>query len=456
MSEKIPFYTNNNETQLIERYERYLKGKDSGYFDIEEIARIIDYYLVREQTHNSLQALQLGKKLHPISSILDIRSAKISLSLGKTKEAYQIISNIIEEDEEVELLKIELLLKMSMTNEAHQVATNLLANETTNKDEMADDIALPFINQKLYSDAIKWLKIGLKVNPKNVSLLLDLAFCYEQNHNNKKAFAIYEKAINTEPYNNTVWFNMGALHFKLKEFTQALECFDFAVTIDENDEFALLHKAHSFYHLKKWEEAKENYTLLLDSWLDKWQINFFIADCYENLGQLDEALEYYFKVEKEMPTHYETLTGIAYCFLQLEELENALFYLNKAIKTDRNLPDAWAYAGETFMELEMYEEALIAFAEAIIIDSTQSEVFFSMGNIYMEINDFKMAFKCYKLAYHTDNTIENIELAVATAAFHNKQYEEMLHYLQLAENRNLDATEMFLEMCPKAEKFLQK
>ncbi len=456
MKRNFSFYADGDETELIKRYERYLNGKDNGYFDVEEIAQIIDYYLFRDQTHNSLQALTFGKKLHPVSNMLDVKSAKINLSLGRIKEAYQIISNMIEQDEEIYLLKIELFLKMSMPKEANQLVYRVLMNEVEEKDIIADDIAIIFMNENLYSDAIKWLKVGMEFNPKNTTLLLDLAFCYEQTEKRKEAFDIYEKAINSDPYNNSAWFNKGTLYFKQENFVQALECFDFAVTIDENDELALLHKAHSLYQLKRWQEAKDNYMLLLDSWLDKWQIYFFIADCFENLEQVGEALEYYFKSEKEMPNHYETLTGIAYCYLALEEYQNALIYLEKAIKVDSELPDAWSYMGEVLMELEMYKEALIAFDKAVSIDATQSEVLFSMATIYVEWDNFEMAKKYYELAYRIDNTIENIELMIATVAFYTEEYGDMLHYLQLAENKNLDATKKFLEMCPKAEKMIQK
>ncbi|PIF02681.1 MAG: hypothetical protein CR965_00295 [Paludibacter sp.] len=456
MKRDFSFYADGNDTELIKRYERYLNGKDNGYFDAEEIAQIIDYYLFRDQTHQSLQALKFGKKLHPNSNILDVKNAKINLSLGRIKEAYQIISEMIESDEEIILLKIELFLKMSMKKEANQLVYRILTNELEEKDVIADDIAIIFMGENLYADAIKWLNIGLEFNPKNSILLLDLAFCHEQIDNPKEALIIYEKAINTDPYNSSAWFNKGALYFKQEDFGKALECFDFATTIDENDELALLYKAHSLYQIKKWKEAKEHYMMLENSWLEKWQIDFFIADCLENLDQTEEALEYYFKSEKEMPNHYETLTGIAYCFLTLEEYQNALIYLDKAIKIDSELPDAWAYIGEVLMELEMYKEALIVFDKAISIEPMQSDVLLSMATICVELENFALAKKYYELTYQIDNSVENIELMIATVAFYTEEYKDMLYYLQLAENKDLNATKKFLEMCPNAEKILKK
>ncbi len=456
MRQDFSFYNDGDKTELIKRYERYLNGKDNGYFDAEEITGIIDYYFLRGQTHNSLQALKFGKKLHPTSNVLDIKSAKINLSLGRIKEAYHIVNKMIEQDEEIYLLKIEILLKMSFTKEANALIYKLLEQQTEEKDIILNDIALMFINENLYSDAIKWLKLGLNFNTKSTTLLLDLGFCYEQTNNPKEAFITYEKAINSDPYNNSAWFNKGTLFFKQEDFKQALECFDFASTIDENDELALLYKAHSLYQLKRWEEAKNTYTLLLDSWLEKWQIYFFIADCFENLEQTEEALKFFLKSEKEMPTHYDTLTGIAYCYLTLEKYQNALTYIEKAIKIDNELPDAWVYMGEIFMELKRYKEALLAFDKAISIDDTQADVLFSMGTVYMELDHFKLAKKYYELAYKIDNTIENIELMIATIAFYTEDYEDMLYHLQLAENKDLDAISNFLNICPDANKLLKK
>ncbi|HRR62314.1 MAG TPA: hypothetical protein P5071_00575, partial [Paludibacteraceae bacterium] len=82
MSRKIFFQNDDDINEIIHRYEQFLSGKASGYFDIEEFENIAEYYLQKGRTKDSSRAIEFGIKLHPTSNELKTKRAKIYLASG--------------------------------------------------------------------------------------------------------------------------------------------------------------------------------------------------------------------------------------------------------------------------------------------------------------------------------------------------------------------------------------
>ena len=64
--------------ESVKRYEAFLSNHDgtSGYFDVEELEDIVDYYLRSGRTKDSSGALEFGLKLHPNNFALRIKGPK--------------------------------------------------------------------------------------------------------------------------------------------------------------------------------------------------------------------------------------------------------------------------------------------------------------------------------------------------------------------------------------------
>ena len=114
-------------------------------------------------------------------------------------------------------------------------------------------------------------------------------------------------------------------------------------------------------------------------------------------------------------------------------------------------PDAWVYLGEAYLELNKMADSLKAYKRAIKIEPNLPESLMAMGNICMDMEDAVSALKYYKQAYKYDHTLEFIELFVAVASFYTGDFENVIHFMELAIQRNNDAVDMFIELCPAAK-----
>ncbi|NLI72482.1 MAG: tetratricopeptide repeat protein [Bacteroidales bacterium] len=458
MRRNFSFFMDDDSDELVNRYELYLSGGAPGYFDVDEMEKIADYYLAYGRTKDSMQAIDLGKKLHPTSDALDMKRAKIYLTTGDPKKALRILSNLIEDsDFEVTFMKIEALATLERFQEAFELAKKLIAEENNeNIDIICNELAMVFIKDGMFELALELLKIGEEHNPRNIDLLFDIAFCQEQKTMLSDAIQTYKRIIDIDPYAGEAWFNLGQVYFLLNQYNDAIDAYDYALAINEKDTISLIQKGHSHFQLGQWKQAVEMYLEFEQTSSNKWQIWLFIAECYEKMEDFPEALHYYKLSYNEIEDNYDAIVGIAVCLLELELFHESLEYIQKALEIESELADVWIYLAEAKMRLGEYKEALKAYHQAVSIDPNQPDALLEMGNIYMDFADFKTALKYYELAYSFDQTLEFIELFIAVTSYYTKDYDKSTTFLELAIHRNLDAKKLFLELCPGAEeKFLK-
>jgi len=453
MSRYFSYQLEDDAGELVTRYEKYLQGSDPGYFDVDEMERIVDFYLLYGRTKDSLNAVELGKKLHPSSSALDTKRAKIYLATGDVNKAYRILSNLLEDsDTEVIYLKIEALVKLERLVEARALANVLIDEENEEVDQVCIDIAMIFMAESKIDYAYEILGIGDKHNPKNIDLLFELAFCQEQKSLLPEAIATYLRIIDIDTYIGEAWFNLGQIHFILNEFEEAIEAYDYALVINEKDSISLLQKAHAHFQLNQLELAIETYLAYTEMITEKWQVMLFVGESYEKLENFPKAYYYYKLSLDEMEDNYDALIGISVCMLEMEQYSECMEYIQRAMKINDGMSEAWVYMAEAYIGLDNVDEALEAYLKAISIDPNQADTLLAIGNIYMDNAEFQLALKYYEAAFSLDATLENIELFLSVANYYTGNYEETADYLKQALSRNLDAAQLFLELCPGAEK----
>lgn len=440
--------------ELVSRYENYLKGDDTGYFDVHEMEQIIDYYLAYGRTRDSMKALELGERLHPSNNELNVKRAKVYLATGDNARAYRLLQQLIEGDDDLEVvfLKIEALVNMDRMDEAHELALKLLSDANDDLDQMAIELAFIFMNEMQYQYALKVLKIGERHNPRNVQIYIDMAFCYEQLGDNDSAIASYEKVLDINSFSNEAWFQLGQIYFKQAEYTKALDAYEYALAIREDDMLSQLQKAHTQSQLGLHRDAIESFLSFKGNYPEKWQIWLFVADVYEAMEDFTNALHYNKLSYLGMPENYTALVGITVSQLELEEFDEAIEYARKALEIEPESADAWVYLGEAYFELKNYDEALEAYLEAVSLDPYLPDTLLVIGNIYFDKQQPDIALAFYQKAYEQDKNLEMIELFIAIASCYTGDFEQTEEFLQLAIDKNLDAAKIFDEFCPGVRK----
>ncbi len=451
MNRKLTFSVDDESSDIIKRYEQFLSGKATGYFDVDELESIVEYYLQHGRTKDCTKVLEFGLKLHPNNNALKTKRAKIYLATGDDKKAFRILNKLTEtNDYEVIILKIEVLVKQDRFDEAHLLCKKIIEEETVELDSVYLDIAFIYLGQGLFNMALKLLERGDVENNRNIDLLFELAFCYEQNDDYEKAIQTYNRIIDIDSYTDEAWFNLGQIYFALQDFPKALEAYEFALTIDENDSLTCLQKGHVHFQLDQFELAIESYLDYKKMTSNIWETEIFIAECYERMERYEESILYYQQSLDSHPNNFDAFTGIGICLLEQEKFGESKIYIERALEIDKDASDAWVYLAEVFIGLEETENALEAYLKSVSIEYAQPDTLMAIANIYLEDGVYNSALRYYLEAQSLDNTLEHIDLFIGVAHFKNENILDAIPYLHKAVIENEHAAEMFLELCPEA------
>lgn len=452
MGRKLQYQLDDESSELIARYELFMAGKGPGYFDVEELENIVDYFLRKGKTKESSKALELGMQLHPGNSNLQIKRAKIYLALGETQKAMRMLDSLSESNEyELMLLKAEALVKSGRNKEAELICNTIIENEVEDVDNICIDIAFIFISDLNFSKALQFLKFGDKFNDVNVDLLFELAFCYEQLLESDLAIQTYNRIINIDSFLPEAWFNLGQVYFVLQDFPKALTAYDFVLAINENDSLACLQKAHAHFQLEQYQQAVEAYVEYGKLTGEDWQTHLFVGESYEKMERFDEAIAFYQQSLLEKSDNYDALTGIAICLLEKEQFEESMVYTQRALELHDDAPDAWVYLAEALVGVDKLDDALLAYLKSITLEANQPDTLMAIANICMDKGEWKTALDYYLAAYDLDNTLEFIDLFLAVAFFKNNNISATKIYLKKAIAQNLDAERLFFEVCEDAD-----
>lgn len=456
MYRKLSFLPDEEPNDLIRRYEAFIShNTGAGYFDVEEMEQIVDYYLRIGRTKEGKKALEFGFRLHPGSPGLLTKRAKIYLALDDVQKAFQILNaNVNPYDYEVNLLLVDSLVRLGRTTEALTIADSLLGNDVQDLDAVCLDLAYIFMGNFDIDNAFQFITRGIAFNPANRDLLFEKAFCLEQAGNVGEAIDTYNRILKLDPYSAEAWFNLGQMQFTLNQYRQAVDSYEYALVIRPNDSLTVQQKANCHFQLNEYREAIDDYlhyTTLAAG--PHWQTWLFIGECYERLEQFAEAIRYYTRSLKEQPENFEALTGIAICLMDQDKFEDSLPFIRRALELRNDAAEGWVYLAEALIGIEKTEEALQAYLHSIRLDPNQPETYMAIGNICMDQEEFKLALEYYRQALELDDEsdLQNIHLFMAVAYYKTGHLEEARLSLDFAMAESLDAIKLFRELCPESD-----
>ncbi len=448
-------YLNENTAEIIKRYEQFLSGEDSGYFDIDEFETIAEYYLRKGHTKDSNHALDVAMRLHPLSEELQLKRAKIFLANDEVNKALQILDTYSSPDEyEAQLLKIDGYARLNRMKEVQVLIEHIIEQTKDDLDLVCLDIAFIFLSQSKLDIAIDYLEKGRQFNPQNIDLLFEIAYCHERSDKTTEAIQTYIEITNINPYTTEAWFNLGQIYFEKEMYNKSLEAYEFCIAIDETDAFSWLQKAHLHFQMSHFQESIDASLKHTELAGEKMEINFFIAEAYEQLEKYNEAIAYYKKTIELAPTFIDPYIDAGVCALELENYAESLLLFENALKLDPMRHDTYVCIAEAYCYMNKVVEGEAAYLKSLEIEPRQASTWIAMANLQMDMDKAEVALDSYKKAYELDPNLEYIDLLLAAAYAKNMEYDKMFHFLDKVAEKGQKEMEFFFEMCPEVAEIL--
>ena len=452
------FDLTNEELAIIKNYEEAHQKGQSEYFDVEDLEFIIEHYLHLGDVESAQNALQFALKLHPDSSYLQCKKARIYTNLGRFDEALALIDKYQETGNPAHIFtKAEILLKTDHKGEAITLFRELVDHYT--EEDLAEvclDIVMMLHVFQDYHNSAYFIQKGLKKDPTNLDLLVEYAVDLEQLSESEKAIEIYNRILDIDPYKASAWFCLGLLHFNLEHYREALDAFDFNIAINPNDTIAWLQKGHCHFNLEDYVPSIKAYKKYLADYPEDSVVTAFLGECYENCEVFDLALTCFLQAAKLNPDNADAWLGAAICMVETEDYQKGFDYIKKAIDANPDSAESYAVLGEILDKNNLIEESKIAYLHSLELDQKQPETWKELGDLYMQSGEFDQAVPCYEKAFELDSTLDKLTLLMSMAYYGVKDYDKMLEFFSLAEQTYSNALEIFLSVFPEAKSLLIK
>jgi tetratricopeptide (TPR) repeat protein len=384
-------------------------------FEIEwDGSKLKEIYI---ETCSSLVLLNLNLMQLKLLTLKDVDSERLTLKYN-LRSIEHTDENTVEHKEEKEFV-FRNLIDRQINIRVWRVKRSFFAfdresSKRTIKFEMNEDknrYDLNFRIGNLLSPAIAYNNKGFALNGLKQ---------YEE------AIKCYDEAIRLDTKYAAAYTNKGAALSELKQYEEAIKCYDEAIRLDTKYAAAYNNKGIALRNLKQYEEAIK----CLDEAI---RLDTKYAAAYNNKGfalselkQYEEAIKCYDKSIKLDPNNAAAYNNKGNALYEIKQYEEAIKCYDEAIRLDPNAATTYNNKGFALIDLKQYEEAIKCYDEAIRLDPNAATTYNNKGFALIDLKQYEEAIECLDEAIRLDTKYAAAYKNKGFALSELKQYEEAI------------------------------
>lgn len=233
--------------------------------DPEVFIVLSDVYLYSGKTQRSLEALKKAKLLSPSDAGIEVKTARLYLTMSDYKQTFNYLRNALKLDpDNAEAFFISGLANEEMgdTIKAIDNYQMAVARDQKHFDALKQlGILFSIRHDKL---AVDYLRNASQVRPGSPEPLYILGMFYQDNGEPDKALGVYNEIIQIDTAYKLAYYNTGYIHLVYKqEYLKAIEAFTKALELDEKYADALYNRGYANELLGNITSARKDYEMVL-------------------------------------------------------------------------------------------------------------------------------------------------------------------------------------------------
>ena len=357
----------NFQNHSISKFESMLKTNSFLFFDSNEYEEIIVYYIEIGNIFLAKKAISLASKQYPDSTILSLLHIEVLLLNNEVVKAEQIALKIYE----IDPLNPEILIqkaKIYSKKKNHIKAIELLEEIKENSDLYYDALSLIgkeylFIDD--FENAKNIFMKCLKQDDFDYSVLNNILYCFDSIGDSKSTIKYLNSFLETNPYSEIAWHQLGKEYVKDKRYEEALSAFDFAIISDDSFVGAYIEMAKILEKLNRINEAIQKYEISIGINQPTTFALYRIGRCHYKLGNNDLALSYFIQTIEEDPIHDKAWMSIAIIYYNKNDFNESKNNLLKALEIDSDKIKYWELYAKINVKIDNFEEVELAIKEIL-------------------------------------------------------------------------------------------
>ncbi|MBN2893822.1 MAG: tetratricopeptide repeat protein [Bacteroidales bacterium] len=448
----LPDPKNSGDLAMVISKFRKLESGVSIYIEKNEFLDLIDYYITQDKIIKAIKVLDYAIEFFPSCFEMKLTEAQLLIETGLFTQATQKLKKLyIESPDDLGLLMLIGInyAKSGITNKSMMFFDKALAQlENDQKSPILYTISQTFIQAGRYDIASLYLTKAYQVNPKDDSIILDLAFCLERNEIFDKSKKLYSSYLKRNPFSKLAWYNLGVVLTKLEENEKAIEAFDFAIAIDPKFSSAMYNKANILLNLGLFKEAVNEFNNVV--FLEKGNASaifhrglaYFNQSSYKNaLADIKSSL----KIQEDQPEAWFYLAKIYFKFNKICRTKKALY---RALNLENLNSKYWELAAKVFLYEDNYKSADKAFMHAISFDPFVDKYWFEYSDHKKQIKDFSEAISILKMGKEFISNVFLLNLKLSSLHFLNKDNKNAIISFKEANKIDSQALSNFSKIHP--------
>ena len=380
-------------SQPITKFESMLKTDDIYFFDAEDFEDIIHHYLNNGKISLAKKAIKIGLQQHPDAVELKLLHIEVLVFENKLEIAEKMLDELQELDannEEIYIQRANIFSK----KDNHLAAINLLEKALEISDD-AFDIHSLLGMEYLFIDDFEMAKKNfmkcVTFDEEDYSSLYNVIYCFEFLEDFDGAIYYLNDYLESNPYCEVAWHQLGKQYCSKKMYKEALSAFDFAIISDDTFIGAYFEKGKVLEKMGLYNEAIENYETTISIEDPTSHAYLRIGKCHEKLGNMDMAKYYFYHTVHEDPLLDKGWLAITDFYYRLKNYEKAAYYINKATNIDGENPMYWKKCGKINTALNRYDEADFAYKQAVDFGNYELDTWMLWADVVQKNKDLEAA-----------------------------------------------------------------
>jgi len=226
--------------------------------------------------------------------------------------------------------------------------------------------AIGLIQSGKLDKAKDWLRCFLEVNDQSASLNYNLAKIYELDNELGKALRYALRAKELKKDYKDAYDLLGSIFFKLQDFEKSLQFYENVIALDPKDAMSYYNIGCVHFSIKNYEKAEENWKKAID---------------IEKLRKKEEEKEKSPRDELKMaltvqvrPISFEAHKSLALLYLQQGLKEKALEEFERANEIEPDDPEPYFEIGKIYYELKETAKAKFYFDRYLYLGGKEEKV----------------------------------------------------------------------------------
>ena len=339
-----------------------LKTNKVLFFDGIEFENIILHYIDLGKFNLAKKALAIGMDQHPKNIELMLLKTEILLFEGAYKDAEELLVEIeilSPENEEIYVQRASIYSK----KKKHSLAIALLykaLSVTENTSEINNLIGNEYLFIGNFKKAKECYIKCLNENQEDYQSLYNLLYCYEKLKQNNEAIIFLRKFIDSDPYNEIAWHQLGKLYAKSNDFNKAMSAFDFSIISNEVYSSAYIEKGKLLEKVGRNLDAIKNYEISAKINSPNASISHRIGLCHLKLGNSTLAMKFFEESIQLEPNHEKSWIDLITLLQKNNELIKSQLYVKKSLEVNGDSIQLWKKSAEINFKIKFFQDVCIA------------------------------------------------------------------------------------------------